>query len=278
MRRAVLVGLVMAAADCHGSMKGPGPLPAPPADAAAPPAAARSPGCGAATALPEGPGTLDVGGAARSYTLRLPAGYTSERAWPLVLALHPNGGAGVDYWDGSERPLRQIVRDQAVLVLPVARGAAGNWDWRGDLPADLAYFDALIGRLESGLCVDTTRIFAMGFSGGGSFAGVLGCARKDIRAIATGGAVTYFDPATCAGTPAAWITIGAGELIPAREAFRDFWRTRAGCQPAVTEVPPAGCLAYACPAASPVVYCPHPGGHQWPDFGTSAAWDFFSRL
>jgi polyhydroxybutyrate depolymerase len=239
----------------------------------APPDAA--PLCGT---LPEGPASLTVGAVTREYTLRLPAGYPGSRAWPLVLALHPNGGAGVAYWDGDERPLRALLRDEAILVLPVARGGAGNWDWRGDLPADLAYFDAVLDRLVRGLCIDRTRIFAMGFSGGGSFAGVLGCARRDIRAIATGGAVTYFDPATCAGTPAAWITIGAGELIPAREAFRDFWRTRAGCQAETVAVAPAGCQAYRCAPATPVVYCPHPGGHEWPTFGTAAAWELFSRL
>jgi polyhydroxybutyrate depolymerase len=214
----------------------------------------------------------------RSYTLRLPVAYTATRAWPLVLALHPNGGAGIGYWDGTARPLRQVLRDRAVLVLPLARGTQGNWDWRGDLPADLAYFDALLRRLEGGLCLDQSRIFAMGFSGGGSFSGVLGCARRDIRAIAVGGAVTYFDPATCVGSPAAWVTIGMGDLIPARETFRDFWWMRNRCQAGTTPVPPASCVAYGCPAGAPVHYCRHPGGHEWPEFGTEAAWAFFAQF
>ena len=241
------------------------------------PAGAMSAGCGMPGGLPEGPATLAVGGATRSYTLRLPAGYTGDRAWPLVLALHPNGGSGVGYWDGTggARPLRALLKDKAVLVLPVARPAGGGFDWRGDLPADIAYFAALLDRLEGKLCVDTGHVFAMGFSGGASFAGVLGCVRSDIRAIATAGAVTYFDAKTCVGTPAAWVAIGQGELIPAREQFRDFWRMRAGCQATSSAVAPAACVAYACPPATPVHYCAHPGGHEWPSFGTQAAVSFF---
>jgi polyhydroxybutyrate depolymerase len=263
------------------------PLPAPDAqegasDAsdAAVPAGERSAGCGTTGGLPEGPATIQVGNATRSYVLRLPAGYSSDRAWPLVLALHPNGGSGVGYWDGTggARPLRALLKDKAILVLPVARPEGGGFDWRGDLPADIAYFDALIGRLEGKLCIDTRRIFSMGFSGGASFSGVLGCVRTDIRAIATAGAVAYYDAKTCVGKPAAWVAIGAGELIPAREQFRDFWRARAGCQAQSTPVAPAACIAYACPAPTPVHYCPHPGGHEWPAFGTQAAVSFFLGL
>ena len=47
--------------------------------------------------------------------------------------------------------------------------------------AELAYVDALVSQLQSALCIDTTRIFSMGFSGGGSFSGMLGCDRTDIR-------------------------------------------------------------------------------------------------
>ena len=253
-----------------------------PADAGyAPPAGEgdRSAGCAVMNGLPEGDSTLMVGGAARSFRLRLPEGYTNSKAWPLVLALHPNGGSGIGYWDGTGRNIRQVVRDKAILVLPLARGGNGDWDWRGNLPADNAYFEALLTRLKDRLCVDTRRIFAMGFSGGGSYAGVLGCLRQDIRAIATGGAVIYFQPNACTSKPAAWVTIGDGELIAGREMFRDHFRGAAGCQTGSTPATPAGCVAYtACAAATPVQFCRHPGGHEWPGFGTQAAWDFFAKF
>ena len=118
----------------------------------------------------------------------------------------------------------------------------------------------------------------MGFSGGGSFSGVLACRRPDIRAFASGSGVAYYDPKDCVGTSAAWITVGADELIKARTDFRDFWVMRNKCQPMTTPTPPSNCQAYACPKEGPVHFCVHPGGHLWPDYGTDAAWTFFQQF
>jgi prepilin-type processing-associated H-X9-DG protein len=237
----------------------------------------KSAGCMSGKELAEGAATITVGSGSRKYTLRKPTGYTRDKAWPLVLALHPNG-SNMAYWDGTTgaRAMRPILKDKAILVLPEARMG----DWRGDLPTDLAYFEALITLLKKEMCIDTSRIFSMGFSGGGSFSGVLGCSRTDIRAIASGGAVIYFDKAKCVGKPAAWITIGDGESIPGRIEFRDYWRTRNGCSTMTTVVPPAStCVAYGCPDPKlPVQFCSHAGDHVWPDFGANAAWSFFSKF
>jgi polyhydroxybutyrate depolymerase len=223
-----------------------------------------------------------VGNASRTYILHLPTGYTKDRAWPLVLALHPNGGSGIGYWDAAsgERSIRALAKEKAIVVLPLARPMGGGFDWRGDLPADLAYFDALLTRLKSALCIDTKRIFSMGFSGGGSFSGVLACRRSDIRAFASGSGVSYFDPKDCVGTAAAWLTVGADpdEMIPSRAQFRDYFVQRAGCQSMTTPTAPATCQAYACPKETPVHYCVHPGGHLWPDYGTQAVWTFFQQF
>jgi polyhydroxybutyrate depolymerase len=259
--------------------------PAPTADGAAPtdlPPASGEPGAGCAVpaGLPEGQATIVVGAANRTYILRLPGGYTNTRAWPLILALHPNGGSGIGYWDGAggARSIRALAKDKAIVVLPLALPAGGGFDWRGHLPADLAFFDGLMARLQSRLCIDSKRIFAMGFSGGGSFSGVLACRRSDIRAFASGSGVEYYDPKDCVASRAAWITVGADELIAARTAFRDDWVMRNKCQPMTSPTPPANCLAYACPKEGPVHFCVHPGGHLWPDYGTDAAWTFFSQF
>ncbi|AKF03097.1 alpha/beta hydrolase family esterase [Sandaracinus amylolyticus] len=258
--------------------------PSDPPDASAPdassdpdagPDVARSTGCTSGEGLAEGEHRFTLGGLDRLYRLRLPEGYSRDRAWPLILALHPNGG-NAGYWDGTsgDRAIRELAREEAIVLVAQAR----EGDWRGDLPVELAYFDHVIDELESTLCIDTSRIFSMGFSGGGSFSGVLGCMRDDIRAIASGGAVIYFDREACVGEPAAWITIGAEELIDGRAQFRDFWRDRSGCDATSTATDPAPCTAYdGCESARPIHYCQHAGGHVWPAFGTQAAWDFFHQ-
>ena len=89
----------------------------------------------------------------------------------------------------------------------------------------------------------------------------------------------YFDEADCTETPAAWITIGDEELAPAREAFRDFFRDRAGCADTSMPAEPDGCVAYDdCGAETPAMFCGHPGGHVWPSLGTDATREFFRRF
>jgi poly(3-hydroxybutyrate) depolymerase len=237
-----------------------------------------SAGCKVTDALAEGEHAIQVGDLERSYVLRKPAGYdpAANKAWPLVLALHPNGSKQ-DYWDPTtgDRALRPLLKDKAILAMPQAR----NDDWRGDVPLDLAYFEALVDELQAKLCVDERRLFAMGHSGGGSFSGALGCYRQDIRAIAASGAVIYFEEAECVGKPAAWITIGEEEAIPERLDYRDFFRTSAGCETTSKPVEPAPCIAYDCASAKrPVVFCSHSGGHIWPPFGATASVQFLSQF
>src|SRR5690606_38315534 len=151
--------------------------------------------------------------------------------------------------------------------------------WPARIESELLYFDEVIAQARNELCIREDAIFSMGFSGGGSFSGVLGCRRDDIRAIAVGGSVIYFDEADCVHTPAAWITIGAQELTAGREAFRDFFRDAAGCQSSSLSTPPSPCEAYeGCDPATPVHYCEHPDGHIWPELGSAAMWAFFSSL
>ena len=245
-----------------------------------------SAGCATGAGLQGGEHTFMLDGLSRRFILRLPQNYTRDRAWPVVLALHGNGGS-TSYWDqtSGERNIRGVLANDAILV--VAEAIDGNWrdynadpgTWPGRIEMELAYFEEILTRLRADLCVAEDSIFSMGFSGGGSFSGVLGCRRTDIRAIAVGGSVIYFDPANCVGTPAAWITIGTEELTGGREDYRDFFRDRASCDATSTATEPAPCVAYDnCDAQTPVHYCQHPAGHIWPDFGSEAMWSFFSQF
>ncbi|HHH11769.1 MAG TPA: hypothetical protein ENK23_06830 [Sorangium sp.] len=245
-----------------------------------------SAGCDNGSGLSEGEHTFMLEGLSRRYVLRLPNGYSADKPWPLVLALHGNGGS-TDYWDGTSgaRNIRGVLADDAVLI--IAAAIDHQWrdysmpsnTWPARIEQELHYFETVLTEAKNELCINEAAIFSMGFSGGGSFSGVLGCRRSDIRAIAVGGAVIYFDETNCINTPAAWITIGTKELSPAREAYRDFFRDRASCMATSADTPPMPCQAYDnCDAATPVHYCQHPDGHIWPDFGSEAMWSFFSAL
>jgi len=260
---------------------GDAPLSVRPADAALD--GAQAPGCVLTDGLEEGEHRFSLEGLERRFVVRLPADYDSTRPWPVVLALHANGN-DITYWDRSSGFLniRRTLADEAVLV--VVEAIDGQWrdyempaeTWADRAESELRYLDAVISRVRSGVCVDPGALFAMGFSGGGSFAGLLACRRADIRAVAVGGAVRYFDPAECVGTPAAWITLGNLEITDARLAFRDLMRTRAGCAETSVPVEPAPCMAYEnCGEGTPVHFCPHVSGHVWPDIGNDGMWAFF---
>lgn len=279
----VLAGLdAMTAEDARVDAAEDAQVDAGPADAGPPPPPG-SAGCRTGAGLAEGEHSFVLDGRARRYIVRLPRGYTRDRAWPWVLALHGNGGSAA-YWDGTSgtRDIRGVLRDEAVLI--VAEAIDGNWrdyaqpssTWPARVEAELAYFEAIVTEVRQALCVREDGLFAMGFSGGGSFAGVLACRRTDVRAIAVGGSVIYFDRAACVGTTAAWITIGAQELTADRTAYRDYFRDRAGCGVTSTATTPSACEAFVgCGPATPVHYCQHAGGHEWPSFGSDAMWDFF---
>ncbi len=254
------------------------------ADMAAPLA---SPGCAQPAGLTEGEQTFMSDELSRRYILRLPENYDPQRPWPVVFALHGNGG-NPSYWDttgSGDRDIRSVLKDQAILV--VASAIDNQWrdynmareTWPARVEMELRYFDRIVTDLKDNLCVDSERMFSMGFSGGGSFSGVLGCRRDDIRAIAVGGSVIYFDQADCINTPAAWISIGAMEQEQGRTNYLNFFRERAGCSDTSMVTTPDICVAYDdCDSGTPVHYCEHPDGHIWPAEGTQAFWEFFKQF
>jgi polyhydroxybutyrate depolymerase len=245
-----------------------------------------SPGCVDGAGLAEGEHTFMLENLSRRFMVRLPNNYTRDAAWPVVLALHGNGGS-VSYWDSTSgsRNIRDVLQDDAVLI--IAEAIDGQWrdynmpssSWPARIESELLYFEEVLTQAKNELCVNEEAIFSMGFSGGGSFSGVLGCRRTDIRAIAVGGSVIYFDEQNCVNTPAAWITIGTMEMSSGRAAYRDFFRDRAMCSDTNMPTDPMPCVAYdGCDAATPVHYCQHPDGHIWPDFGSAAMWAFFDTF
>ncbi len=245
-----------------------------------------SPGCGTKATLPDGEITFSLDGYDRRYMLRYPENYDPDQPWPLIFALHGNGG-NPGYWDGigGDRDIRTAFAQEAILVIPEAinnawRDYDANPDtWPMFMDLELNYFDSILDTVSDDLCIHPDQVFSMGFSGGGSYSGVLGCRRDYIRAIAVGGSVIYFEENDCVETPASWITIGDGELTAGREAYRDFFRDLAGCQPESTPIEPEGCVAYdGCDLETPVVFCSHPAGHVWPSLGTDATRDFFRQF
>ncbi|SDT14961.1 cellulose binding domain-containing protein [Actinoplanes derwentensis] len=138
-------------------------------------------GCGKAPTLRDGTYTIQSGGRARTYILRLPAGYTSTQAYRLVVGLHWLNGSANDVLGNGFYGLQQRSGNSAIFIAP--QGLDAGWANTGG--RDVTLVDDILRTVENDLCVDTSQRFALGFSYGGAMSYALACARPTVfRAVA----------------------------------------------------------------------------------------------
>jgi hypothetical protein len=151
-------------------------------------AATPSAGCGKTPTLTSGSRTIQSNGQNRSYILRIPANYDKTHPYRLIFAFHWNGGTMNDIDGGgssgavwSYYGMQAQANNSTIFVAPQGNGNG----WANSGGADLKFVDDMVALIEGDLCVDTTRIFSMGFSYGGGMSYAIACARaKVFRAVA----------------------------------------------------------------------------------------------
>lgn len=150
--------------------------------------AKKSAGCGKKATLQSGKKTIQSGGKSRSYILRLPATYDENQPHRLVFGFHWNGGTAEDVDGGgssgftwSYYGLREQSGNSTIYVAPQGEGNG----WANSGGKDLKLVDDLLALVEGDLCIDESRVFALGFSYGGGMSYAIACARaKVFRAVA----------------------------------------------------------------------------------------------
>ncbi|WP_430781874.1 cellulose binding domain-containing protein [Actinoplanes sp. G11-F43] len=144
-------------------------------------ALAATAGCGRTPTLRDGTYTIQSGGRARTYQLRLPAGYSSSQSYRLVVGLHWLNGSANDVVANGFYGLQQRSGNSAIFVAP--QGLDAGWANTGG--RDVTLVDDILRVVENDLCVDTSQRFALGFSYGGAMSYALACARPTVfRAVA----------------------------------------------------------------------------------------------
>ncbi|AEE44547.1 cellulose binding domain-containing protein [Cellulomonas fimi] len=245
---------------------------------AAVPAAATS-GCGRPAALASGSHTVSVGGTARTFRLDVPDGYDPNRAYRLVVGLHWWHGTSADVVNQRFYGLEPLAGTSTVFVAPQGIDNA----WPNTNGQDVAFIDAVLRVVESGLCIDTTQRFATGFSYGGGMSNALACARADVfRAVAV---LNGAQLSGCAGGTQPIAYLGSHGVvddvlaISQGRALRDRALRTNGCQPQQAPEPAAGSgthvrTAYTCRDGFPVVWIASDSGHQWDarDRGQQQSW------
>lgn len=135
---------------------------------------------------------LTVGGLNREYILHVPSQYKGTSATPLVIDFHPIGGSDTTWRSGSPYP---AVLDQEGVVTVYPNGEPspniGNaWNVEGCCVSkingtdvdDVAFAKAIVTEVEKVACIDTKRVYAVGFSMGGGMSNYLACHAADVFA------------------------------------------------------------------------------------------------
>jgi poly(3-hydroxybutyrate) depolymerase len=247
----------------------------------------QSTGCGKARTLQNGNINITYKNATRKYILRVPDTYDSSHPYRLVLAYAWSGASASQVVSANYFTFATLDSKNTIFAAPEASDGAGTWS-----NDDVAFTDAIVAQLEGDLCIDTTRLFATGFSFGGAMAMALGCTRADVfRAVAffSGADLTSSCPTTLT-KPIAYYASQASEdsgglstssPITGEKRQADFAAVN-GCmpEPSSTTFPASGqphtCTNYkGCSAGHPTEYCVFNGPHGWEpkDPGQSMSWD-----
>jgi predicted esterase len=282
-------GIVVAGSGSTATPEPPTPTPtmAPPPSTSAD--ARPSAGCGKARTLQDGTITIESNGS-RWYILRAPDNYDVDHPYRLIIAYHWMGGTAEDvaYGTGAtESPfygLWDLANNSTIFVAPMGLGSGQNTGWPNADGEDVAFTDAILAQIEAELCIDTSRIFATGFSYGAGMSYALACARPDVfRGVAlySGAELSGCDGGT---KPIAFFAShGLSDSvldISAGRALRDHFFTVNGPTSGAQSEPTAGsgmhmCLTYQVgPPQYPVVWCVFDGGHNPNphDAGEATSW------
>jgi poly(3-hydroxybutyrate) depolymerase len=261
--------------------------------------AVKSAGCGKTRTLMNGRRTIQSNGN-REFILRVPDNYDNNRPYRLIFAYHwrsgnanqvANGGMG----GSTEDPyygLWDLAENSTIFIAPEGLNAG----WSNTNGQDVAFTDAMLEQVQNDLCIDTTRIFANGFSFGGGMSFALACARANVfRGVAlyagaqlsgcSGGTmpIAYFH---AHGIRDSVLNISQGRPL------RDRFVMNNGCTPQSPPEPSNGsgthiCTSYAgCSEGHPVRWCAFDGDHNptEKDRGQSKSWipgevwEFFSQF
>jgi len=276
-----------------------------PGQASGAPLAAGSGGCGKAPTLASGSHTIQSGGQNRTYILRVPNNYDNNRQYRLFVGLHWLGGTandvdsgGTDGYNWSYYGLRRLADTANNGTIFVAPQGNSN-GWGNPNGQDVTFIDDLLRQLEGGLCVDTSQVFAGGFSYGGAMSYALACARPTVfRAVAVYSGANL---SGCSGGTQPVAYIGMHGIrdnvlnISQGRGLRDTFVRNNGCTPQNPPEPGQGSLTHivtaysGCRAGYPVVWAAFDGGHDpgprdgctcsgWQTWTSGEVWKFITQF
>ncbi len=246
-----------------------------------------SAGCGGVAQFSSGKYSLVSGGTTREFWVSIPSGYDKSKAYPLIVGLHWSGGAATDVYNGnswaSGTPfygLKDLYGETAIFVAP--NGLDSGWANTND--RDINFIQAMVTQLEQGLCINSARVFATGFSYGGMMSNAIGCEMGGtFRAIASMSGSLWSGCSTSSKKVAAMLLHSEADAVVAYQygvAARDEFVSRNQCGSTTVAEGSNGCVEYqGCATGYPVVWCGYKDGGHWPSsFAGKEIKTFFDRF
>ena len=239
---------------------------------------------------------LTSSGRTRTYRLFVPPAVAGRARLPLVFDLHGTGGNSTGHAKQSGFEALAAREGFAVATLQ-AQDSRWNVPVVSTRADDVQYVSAVIDDVAARVCIDQTRVYATGFSGGGRMSSLLGCRLNGrIAAIAPVGGLRWTGP--CPGRAVPVLTVHGladptnpyeghadrgGEWVESVPEALAGWASHNRCQPKLVQDKQPGplqTLHYAgCTSSAEVRLIRIDGmGHIWPrtEFdATDAIWQFF---
>lgn len=209
--------------------------------------------CATARPLPAGQTerTIDSGGQTRSYVMHVPPGYKATERTPVAVMFHGLGGDPDTVLKATDM-VKQANKRNAIMVVPLGRGKVSEWQFRApitDPNSDLAFVRDLVKEIKRDGCIDSSRVYAAGFSNGSALTLALACDASTKFAAYAAVAGPFFEQ-RCAKAPPASIIYFHGTAdttVPFAGA-----KTVIGPLPAVNDTMANWAMHDRCPAAKAV--------------------------
>ncbi len=246
-------------------------------------------------------------GGARTYVIHIPAGYSPDKTYPLVLVFHGGGGTGARVEKDSGFDTEADAKG-FIVVYPNAIN--GNWDdGKGTTNPninDVDFVRLLVAQIRSELPINANMVYATGISNGGNFSNWLGCnlastfaaigsdasdlpendapqckPSEPISFVGIHGTADPIDPVNGGATGGGYASAKGGNVLSASQTMQ-FWAgvDECGPNPSVSNLPPTvndgtSVVQYmysGCTAGTSVTYYLVNGmGHGWPPFAIPPA-------
>lgn len=232
----------------------------------------------------------------RSYLVHTPAEFTQESYYPVVM-FYPGKGATAE----AAQAAYGLDALPAIVIYPYpTMSTDGFMSWQGapySSPAnDVAFTEAILEKTQADLCIDRTKVYAIGLSNGGGLASLLSCKLPErFAAYAVIAGAMYLPDGQCTPPQAKPLLNIHGDRdpivpyngslvrrLPAVESWASKRAALNGCTSHTTAnqgvtlavTTWAGCRDGATVESIRVIG----GGHAWGDVTNDTVWKFLSRF